>query len=261
MTEERKAELASWVVSIFAHVIVIGLLAFMGLFAMLNGDDIRDHQELVDVVWIENGGGSSGESGSTPVFEAASASVDIETPVIIPDRENKKQEEKTNDPPDKSPTSSNEQTPAVRDNAAVSTGNGEAGGQGGSHQGDTVGAGTGGGTGNEGFGSGDGTGNGIGNGGGIGSSPSERAEAVCTYKATPNYPNRMKEQGIGGRVVLEILVTPDDAIENVTVIRSSGYGALDEAAINAAYRCRFSMNGLWGRYTLSYVFEIVDDDW
>lgn len=255
MTEERKAELRAWIISVFIHLIIVCILAGIGVFAM-NKKDMA--QDLAEVVWIENsGGGSSGSSGSSTISEAAAAAPSIETSVVIPEKEHKDKEKNTE-------VSPNPQSKAVSINKAAST---DMAGAGNANQGNTSqGTGNGIGSGNDagegiGYGTGDGAGDGVGNGGGIGSRPSERAEAVCTHKAAPKYPNRMKEQGIGGRVVLEIYVNPDDSIESVEIISSSGHGALDEAAINAAYRCRFAMNGLWGRYTLSYVFEVVDDDW
>lgn len=263
MSESKKAELKAWLASFSIHLAIIILFAVMGVFNMNKVSEVKD---IGDVVWIENASGDAGDmddgaagnSVAAVLLDIGFTEASIETAVTIPLDEKQQEKQLPQDKPQKitaastnqQPTDNSSASPASTTQSTANNGNGSGSGEGESDNGIESG-------------NGEGNGSGKGNAGvsGIGSSPSERAEAVCTYKAAPIYPNRMKEMGIGGRVVLEICVAPDDSVENVEVIQSSGHGTLDNAAIEAAYKCRFSMNGLWGKYTLSYVFEVVDDDW
>ena len=46
-----------------------------------------------------------------------------------------------------------------------------------------------------------------------------------------NYPEEARQRGISGNLVLDVALTPDGAIHQITVRRSSGHKILDEAAI------------------------------
>ena len=56
----------------------------------------------------------------------------------------------------------------------------------------------------------------------------------------PPYPERARQQGVEGTVVLRLTVGADGLPGNVRVSRSSGHAALDEAAIAHMRRARFS---------------------
>lgn len=58
------------------------------------------------------------------------------------------------------------------------------------------------------------------------------------YKEDPQYPERPRQLGIDGRVVLSVTVAPDGHPRDVTVIRPLGYG-LDEKAVEAVQKWRF----------------------
>ncbi|MCH3959137.1 MAG: energy transducer TonB [Selenomonas sp.] len=100
--------------------------------------------------------------------------------------------------------------------------------------------------------SGGGSGNGNGGDAGAGGNasappvPTERITAVCTYRPDPVYPESLRAQGAEGRVQVRIMVAADDSIEGVEVLSSSGYPAMDQAALRAAWGCRFQMNGYLG---------------
>lgn len=55
----------------------------------------------------------------------------------------------------------------------------------------------------------------------------------------PVYPEGARERGESGAVTLEILVGADGKVADVSVAASSGFAALDEAAVKAARRARF----------------------
>ncbi len=56
----------------------------------------------------------------------------------------------------------------------------------------------------------------------------------------PVYPELAREQGWEGVVILKALVTREGSAAQVDVLRSSGYGVLDEAAVAAVRSWRFT---------------------
>ncbi|MEE1307119.1 MAG: energy transducer TonB, partial [Anaerovibrio sp.] len=56
----------------------------------------------------------------------------------------------------------------------------------------------------------------------------------------PRYPRDLQEQGIGGTVLLRLTVTADGSVASVEIAGSSGYAALDNAAVKAAYSYSFA---------------------
>lgn len=56
---------------------------------------------------------------------------------------------------------------------------------------------------------------------------------------TPEYPDTMRNHGIQGRVRVQMVVGKDGSVESASVTSSSGYGALDAAAVEAAYTYQF----------------------
>jgi protein TonB len=56
---------------------------------------------------------------------------------------------------------------------------------------------------------------------------------------SPNYPPSSRRAGEEGRVMLRVLVSTNGSAETVELENSSGYGKLDEAAINAVKKWRF----------------------
>jgi protein TonB len=55
----------------------------------------------------------------------------------------------------------------------------------------------------------------------------------------PLYPPASRENGEQGRVMVAVIVSPAGWITSVSIIRSSGYPALDQAALNAARHISF----------------------
>ena len=77
-------------------------------------------------------------------------------------------------------------------------------------------------------------------------------------RVEPNYPQSAREKGINGTVVLKVKVLKNGIPENVIINSSSGYSQIDEAAVNALYKWRFSpaKNGLGEAVACSYNISI-----
>lgn len=106
--------------------------------------------------------------------------------------------------------------------------------------GNPAGSGTGTGT-----GSGTGSGNGSGNGNGSGSGSGEgRGVPVkpprLLREVAPVYPASARNSGATGVVTVRILVGADGSVEDVTVVGSSGNGAMDNSVVTAVNKWRFS---------------------
>lgn len=99
-----------------------------------------------------------------------------------------------------------------------------------------TGTGTGTGTGSgSGIGSGNGSGNGSGEGRGVPVKPPRLLREVA-----PVYPASARNSGATGVVTVRILVGADGSVEDVTVVGSSGNGAMDNSVVTAVNKWRFS---------------------
>ena len=67
--------------------------------------------------------------------------------------------------------------------------------------------------------------------------PTGRATPV--YTPQPRYPAAAYQHGLGGSGILECNLRPDGTVVSVTVVRTTGYGILDKAAISAFQQWRF----------------------
>ena len=124
--------------------------------------------------------------------------------------------------------------------AKKGSGSGSGGGHGTGHgtgNGSGVGPGSGSGSGG-GHGAGHGTGVGDGVGPGIARNPKVPPRVAAT--AAPVYPQALRDAGIGGRVVVRGVVGIDGRVESAEVVRSSGNSTLDNNALSAFYKWRFS---------------------
>jgi len=94
---------------------------------------------------------------------------------------------------------------------------------------------------------GSGAGSGGGSGQGIGSARGDGAggdlRAACASCPAPEYPARARRQGWQGTVDVDVRVGGDGAVEEASVGRSSGFAALDTAAVTVARRSRFRVAG------------------
>lgn len=106
--------------------------------------------------------------------------------------------------------------------------------------GNPAGSGTGTGTGTgTGSGSGSGSGNSSGNGSGEGRGVPVKPPRLLREVA-PVYPASARNSGATGVVTVRILVGADGSVEDVTVVGSSGNGAMDNSVVTAVNKWRFS---------------------
>ena len=88
--------------------------------------------------------------------------------------------------------------------------------------------------------------------------PAERVEASLRAEATPEYPQELIEDDVEGSVTVKILVAADGSVESVGLVSSSGYSAMDRAAIAAGYRFQFNPgdNGRRGVWKKTFRFQL-----
>lgn len=123
------------------------------------------------------------------------------------------------------------QKKVVRKKATAATGpKAPAGNPAGSGTGTGTGTGTG-----SGSGSGSGNGSGSGEGRGVPVKPPRLLREVA-----PVYPASARNSGATGVVTVRILVGADGSVEDVTVVGSSGNGAMDNSVVTAVNKWRFS---------------------
>jgi protein TonB len=121
------------------------------------------------------------------------------------------------------------------------------------------GAGTGSGTGpGSGSGSGGGAGSGTGAGRGAGTGNGD-LRALCLRCPEPSYPRIARMRGWEGVVDVDVSIAADGAVAGAAVARSSGYAALDDAALDSARRSRFRLDGtaIGVRGRIAYGFRLT----
>ncbi|MFT3735576.1 MAG: energy transducer TonB [Rhodocyclaceae bacterium] len=69
--------------------------------------------------------------------------------------------------------------------------------------------------------------------------PVQSARPDYAYNPKPDYPMLLREQGIGGTVLLRVWAGIDGLPGDITILKSSGYRLLDEAALRAVRSWRF----------------------
>lgn len=90
----------------------------------------------------------------------------------------------------------------------------------------------------KGTGQGSGTGSGTGPGSGVTSSPAVPPRIIKSYQ--PPYPSAERNAGVEGTVSIRFLISTDGSVEDVTVTSSSGNANLDNAAVAACRKWRFT---------------------
>lgn len=209
--------------SLIIHFILFVALAFSGVFAMQ--PPVADADT---VVFFDAGGGGGDEA----VADAADDGEEQVEEVV---------EEETITLPDGKIEHKQVVKHVVKHvPAGAKKGSGSGGGHGTGHgtgSGSGTGAGSGSGSGG-GHGAGHGSGVGDGVGPGIARNPKVPPRVVST--AAPVYPQALRDAGIGGRVVVRGVVGTDGRVESAEVVRSSGNSTLDNNALSAFYKWRFS---------------------
>ena len=206
--------------SLIIHFILFVALAFSGVFAMQ--PPVAD----ADTVVFFDAGGGGGGGGDEAVADAADdgeEQVEEET-ITLPDG---KIEHK-------------QVVKHVVKHVPAGAKKGSDGGHGTGHgtgSGSGIGAGSGSGSGG-GHGAGHGTGIGDGAGPGIARNPKVPPRVASTV--APVYPQALRDAGIGGRVAVRGVIGVDGRVESAVVVRSSGNSTLDNNALSAFYKWRFS---------------------
>lgn len=213
--------------SLIIHFILFVALAFSGVFAMQ--PPVADADT---VVFFDAGGGGGGGADTAEITEADGEEqveeVVEEESITLPDGKiEHKQVVK-------------HVVKHVPAGAKKGSGSGSGGGHGtghGSGSGSGIGPGSGSGSGG---GHGAGHGSGIGDGAGPGIARNPKVPPRVASTAAPVYPQALRDAGIGGRVVVRGVVGIDGRVESAVVVRSSGNSTLDNNALSAFYKWRFS---------------------
>lgn len=214
--------------SLIIHFILFVALAFSGVFAMQ--PPVAD----ADTVVFFDAGGGGGGGGDEAVADAADDGEEQVEEVV---------EEETITLPDGKIEHKQVVKHVVKHvpaGAKKGSGSGSGGGHGTGHgtgSGSGIGPGSGSGSGG---GRGAGHGSGIGDGAGPGIARNPKVPPRVASTAAPVYPQALRDAGIGGRVVVRGVVGIDGRVESAVVVRSSGNSTLDNNAISAFYKWRFS---------------------
>ena len=209
--------------SLILHFILFVALAFSGVFAMQPPAADAD-----TVVFFDAGGGGGG--GDEAVADAADDGEEQVEDVV---------EEETITLPD-GKIEHKQVVKHVVKHVPAGAKKGSGGGHGTGHgtgTGSGIGPGSGSGSGG-GHGAGHGSGIGDGTGPGIARNPKVPPRVAST--AAPVYPQALRDAGIGGRVVVRGVIGTDGLVESAEVVRSSGNSTLDNNALSAFYKWRFS---------------------
>ena len=236
--EEKRGTYTALSLSLALHVILLLAAGALGLFSIAvpqTGDT------PVEVTLYDAGSpaaAAAGDSTPAPVVSAVSDVVIVDK--TLPPETPQETPEQT----------SNLQTSATSSKPSDGTQTGTAG-NGSSGGGDTAGTGTKGGT------------SGTSGGGDAAPAappapPAERVEASLRAEATPEYPQELIEDDVEGSVTVKILVAADGSVESVRLVSSSGYSAMDRAAIAAGYRFQFNPgdNGRRGVWKKTFRFQL-----
>ncbi len=208
--------------SLIIHFILFIALAFSGVFAMQPPAADAD-----TVVFFDAGGGGGGGGDEAAEITEADGEEQVEDVV----------EEETITLPD-GKIEHKQVVKHVVKHVPAGGKKGSGGGQGTGH-GTGTGSGIGSGSGSGGgHGAGHGTGIGDGVGPGIARNPKVPPRVAAT--AAPVYPQALRDAGIGGRVVVRGVIGIDGRVESAEVVRSSGNSTLDNNALSAFYKWRFS---------------------
>lgn len=214
--------------SLIIHFILFVALAFSGVFAMQ--PPVAD----ADTVVFFDAGGGGGGGGDEAVADAADDGEEQVEEVV---------EEETITLPDGKIEHKQVVKHVVKHvpaGAKKGSGSGSGGGHGTGHgtgTGSGIGPGSGSGSGG---GHGAGHGSGIGDGAGPGIARNPKVPPRVASTAAPAYPQALRDAGIGGRVVVRGVVGIDGRVESAEVVRSSGNSTLDNNALSAFYKWRFS---------------------
>ena len=225
--------------SLGLHFILFLIAAAMGLFSA--SEPTAVHRPPIDVFLYDGGGDAGGLAGDD--LAPAAPAVSFPDDIVLQDKSVVQEERQEQRPVQNASRAvqSRETGASTGQAAAESNGGGSASSAG---AGSVSGAGTG----------GDG-----GGASGLGAAPPrERVEASLRAEARPEYPQELIDDDVEGAVTIKILVAADGSVEDVSVTSSSGFRAMDRAAIAAGWRFQFNPgdNGRRGIWTKTFRFQL-----
>lgn len=229
--------------SLGLHFILFLIAAAMGLFSAAEPTAV--HRPPIDV-FLYDGGGDAGGSAGDDLVPAAPA-MSFPDDIVLQDKSVVQEERQEQRPVQNASRTVQSRAPAASTGQAAAESNG------------------GGSASFAGAGSVSGAGIGVGDGGdggddsGLGAAPpKERVEASLRAEARPEYPQELIDDDVEGVVTIKILVAADGSVEAVDVASSSGYRAMDRAAVAAGWRFQFNPgdNGRRGVWTKTFRFQL-----
>ena len=237
--EEKRGTYTALCLSLALHVILLLAAGALGLFSIA----VPQTGDTPVAVTLYDAGppaaAAAGDSAPTPAVSAVSDVVIVDK-TLPPETQQETPKQM-----------SNPQTSATSSKPSDGMQTGTRGNSGSSGGGDTAGTGTKGGTSGT-SGSGDAA------PAAPPAPPAERVEASLRAEATPEYPQELIEDDVEGLVKVKTLVAADGSVESVKLVTSSGYSAMDRAAIAAGYRFQFNPgdNGRKGVWTKTFRFRL-----
>ncbi len=235
---ERDGERKALGASLLLHLILFLTAAAMGLFSVANPIGKRPP---IDVVLYDAGSSAAGDSAPAAAPVVTVDDIVVQDKNVVPEAVQERQ------------INPQQHTPHTVQSAAPTVQTGTAGARG-SQSGNPSGSSS--------AGTGSGTSVGDSDGAaGLGSAPAppqERVEASLRAEARPEYPQELIDDDVEGVVTIKILVAADGSVEAVDVASSSGYRAMDRAAVAAGWRFQFNPgdNGRRGVWTKTCRFQL-----
>jgi len=235
---ERDGERKALGASLLLHLILFLTAAAMGLFSVANPIGKRPP---IDVVLYDAGSSAAGDSAPAAAPVVTVDDIVVQDKNVVPEAVQERQ------------INPQQHTPHTVQSAAPTVQTGTAGARG-SQSGNPSGSSS--------AGTGSGTSVGDSDGAaGLGSAPAppqERVEASLRAEARPEYPQELIDDDVEGVVTIKILVAADGSVEAVDVASSSGYRAMDRAAVAAGWRFQFNPgdNGRRGVWTKTFRFQL-----
>ena len=212
--------------SLLIHFILFVVLAFSGVFSVQMSE-----LSAADIVYFDAGGGGGGGDAAvedTEVLDEQSKNIIEEEVITVPD--NKTEYKKI------IPKATKKVSAETKKGSGIGSGGGNGSGNG-------VGTGSG-----EGFGSGSGAGGGhgaghgkgVGNGSGDGIAVAPKIPPRVISTVAPYYPSALKDAGVSGRAVVRGVIDTDGRVESLELLKSTGNSILDDNAMNAFRKWRFT---------------------
>lgn len=243
---ERDGERKALAGSLILHLILFLIAAACGLFSVAEPSGKR---APIDVVLYDAGGDAGSAAGDAAPAAAPVVTMDD---IVVQDKNIVQPEEQRTQPQQNTPRTVQSSVHAVQTGSA-----GESSSSGSGTETSSAGTSSGSGTGSGAEG-GDGSGDGSPGIGSVAAPPKERVEASLRSEAVPEYPQELIDDDVEGVVTIKILVAADGSVESVSVESSSGYRAMDRAAVAAGWRFRFNPgdNGRRGVWTKTFRFQL-----